>query len=108
MIGFYTRYLSLAQAASLPVDLTAARLLDLIVMREAKGDCMTVTQAMNLVDLASSATLHRKLDDLLDAKLIEHEFEGRNRRTKYLVTTEKARLHFTKLGMAIAEAGGAA
>lgn len=108
MIGFYTRYLTLAQAASLPVDLTAKRLLELIVMREAKGNLMTVTEAMNLVDLASPATLHRKLDDLLDAKLIDHEFEGRNRRTKYLVTTQKARAHFSKLGMAIAEAGGAA
>lgn len=108
MMHFYTRYLEISQACTLPVDLTAQRLLELITVRDAQGKRMTVTDAMFLRDLASPATLHRKLDDLLDAKLIDQKFEGRNRRTKYLVPTKKALEHFSKLGLAIAEAGVAA
>lgn len=103
MIDFYTRYFELSQAYTLPVDLTAQRLLELITVRDDQGKRMTVTDAMMLRDLASPATLHRKLDDLMDAKLIEQKFEGRNRRTKYLVPTKKAVDHFSKLGLAILE-----
>jgi len=105
MISFYTRYLEISQAHTLPIDLTAERLLALITMHDAQGKRMTVTDAMVLRDLASPATIHRKLDNLLDEKLIDQKFEGRNRRTKYLVPTKKALEHFSKLGLAIAEAG---
>ena len=105
MISLYTQYLERCQGYTLPVDLTAQRLLELITVRDVHGKRMTVTDAMMLNDLASPATLHRKLDDLLDANLIEQKFEGRNRRTKYLVPTKKAIEHFSKLGLAIAEAG---
>lgn len=105
MISLYTQYLERCQGYTLPVDLTAQRLLELITVRDVQGKRMTVTDAMMLNDLASPTTLHRKLDDLLDANLIEQKFEGHNRRTKYLVPTKKAIEHFSKLGLAIAEAG---
>lgn len=44
---------------------------------------------MMLNEIASPATMYRKLTNLLDARLIEKVFEGKNRRTKYLAPTHK-------------------
>ena len=43
---------------------------------------------MTLNNIVSPATLHRKLDELREGGLIEQSFEGKNRRTKYLVPTK--------------------
>jgi DNA-binding MarR family transcriptional regulator len=59
---------------------------------------MTVTDAMALTEIASSATIHRKLDDLREAGLIDHVFAQNNRRTKYLIPTKAAEKHFASLG----------
>jgi DNA-binding MarR family transcriptional regulator len=56
---------------------------------------------MNLGSIASPATLHRKLDALREAGFIEFVFEGKNRRTKYLVPTSNADKYFDKLGDAL-------
>jgi len=83
------------------VDFEARRLLEIIALRESEGNPMTVTDAMALTDIASPATLHRKLDSLLSAGLVEHHFEGINRRTKYLVPTAIAMNHFDMVGKAL-------
>jgi predicted transcriptional regulator len=77
-----------------------------IVATCAAHEALTVTEAMGLSEIGSPATLHRKLDDLRKAGLIEHRYEGEDRRTKYLHPTPKATLHFDKLGetlMTVAE-----
>jgi DNA-binding MarR family transcriptional regulator len=48
--------------------------------------------------------LHRKIDDLREAGLIEQVFEGKNRRTKYLVPTPAADKYFANLGQVMTEA----
>lgn len=106
MSKIYTRYLDIIRNVEpLPVDLMAQRLLDEIALRQAKGSLITVTQAMGLSHIASPATLHRKLDELLDAKLINQNFGEKDRRTKYLVPSKKAHAYFTTLGSAMALAG---
>ena len=104
----YLRFLSLAQAldgASVPtVDETGRHLLQLIALRHAQGNALTVTDAMAMSAVASPATIHRKLDALREAGLIDQTFEGKNRRTKYLVPTAVADAYFAKLGQVMSDA----
>jgi DNA-binding MarR family transcriptional regulator len=80
------------------IDETARYLLNVIAVSYANGKALTVTQAMSLKSVASAATIHRKLDALIEVGLIEQRFEGKNRRTKYLVPTKLAEKHFSSLG----------
>ena len=105
----YLRFLHLTQAISgeLPsssVDFSALRLLEAVAVAYAKGSPLTVTNAMELNTIASPATLHRKLDALREAGLVEQEFEGKNRRTKYLVPTQSASKYFEQMGKALVTA----
>lgn len=61
---------------------------------------LTVTQAMDMPYIASPATMHRKVDDLLKAGYITLEY-GDNRRTKYLTPTAKAHKYFDGMAVAI-------
>jgi len=76
----------------------AFRLLDQIVIRESLNDLLTVTDAMALSSIASPATMHRKIDELLSSGHIHLTFKGENRRTKYLTPTKKAHDHYKRLG----------
>ena len=67
------------------------------------GIPMTVGDVMKISALASPATLHRKIDMLREAELIDMIFIGKNRRTKYLVPTDLANDYFSKMGKAIVE-----
>jgi DNA-binding MarR family transcriptional regulator len=89
--------------AILCIDPTAKKLLEIIAVRQAMGNPMTVADAMALSDLASSATLHRKIDMLREAGLIDMIFGDKNRRTKYLVPTDLANDYFSKMGRAFLE-----
>ena len=79
-------------------------LLNEIALCHIDGKTMTVTQAMSLVNIASSTTIHRKLDELREAGLIEQVIEGKNRRTKFLVPTKTANAYFDMMSKAITNA----
>ena len=98
----YFRFLGYAGPVSLGVDRVAVALLDEIALCEV--DPLTVTEAMDLAFVASPATIHRKIDELIAADLIEHKQEEDNRRTKFLVPTKRALEHYARLGAAIREA----
>lgn len=105
----YLRFLNLlrgVEASFLPptLDTTAKCLLERIACQHALDDPLTVTAAMALQDVASPATIHRKIDDLRTAGLVETEFQGDNRRTKYLTPTSKARKYFDKASALIPSA----
>jgi predicted transcriptional regulator len=104
-MSLYLKYLSHAEEHRLKVDLTAQRLLEIISVC-ARHEALTVTEAMELHEVASAATLHRKLDDLRKAGLIFHQYEGENRRTKFLYPTQKALNHFSNLSAAMMVAIG--
>ena len=100
----YIRFLNLTQAIAggeVEVDLLALRLLEAAAVADNNKAPLTVTQAMGLNDIASPATMHRKLNDLLDAGFIKLEFEGKDRRTKYLIPTVAAGKYFDRLGKAL-------
>lgn len=100
----YLRFIALAHALEgttaqvATVDQTAKQLLNVIASKHAQGKTMTVTDSMTLTSIASPATIHRKLDDLREAGLIEQTFAANNRRTKYLVPTKAADKYFSSLG----------
>jgi DNA-binding MarR family transcriptional regulator len=105
----YLRFLNLTQAVAgagtdAEVDLLALRLLETIALAHAKGKPLTVTKSMELNTIASPATLHRKLDMLREAGLIDQVFEGANRRTKYLSPTKAASQYFDHMGKALEQA----
>ncbi len=79
-------------------------LLNEIAVQHFAGKTLTVSQAMALKKLASPATLHRKIDALREAGLIEQIFVGKNRRTKYLVPTKDTHAYFGMMSKAITSA----
>lgn len=102
----YLRFLGLTQAVDskwggADIDLLALRLLEAITVAHAGNVPLTVSQAMGLGAIASPATIHRKLDQLREAGLIEQSFVGKNRRTKYLSPTKAAAKYFEQLGNAL-------
>jgi len=107
----YLRFLSLMHAIEgkgelPPLDLDAKRLLEVIAVKQSHGQTITVTDAMAMVQIASPATIHRKLDQLRELGMIDTHFEGTNRRTKYLKITDKAQLYFSTVGSLIQQAVG--
>lgn len=105
----YLRFLNLIHAldgsASTPaMDLDAKKLLEVIAVRHAAEKPLTVTDAMALNTIASPATVHRKLDQLRELGMIDTVFEGKNRRTKYLVPTQMAHDYFNQVGEAMQQA----
>ena len=73
---------------------TAILLLNKIAVKNFEEQPLTVTQAMGFNALGSSANLHRKINELLDAGMISLSYVGTNRRTKYLFLTQAARDYF--------------
>lgn len=107
----YLRYLQLIEALNTEpssrmseIDPLAKQLLDKILLRHTQDNPMTVSNAMELSCIASPATIQRKLDLLREAGLIEQVFKGKNRRTKYLVTTPLSEQYFKELSDAMAQA----
>ena len=104
MLNYRMIFLQISNRNKLPVDLVVQRLLEVITLKWSRGIPMTVTESMGLRDIASPATLHRKIVDLFESKLVDMEFRGKNRRTKYLVLTLKSISYFEEIGLALVEA----
>jgi hypothetical protein len=105
----YLRFLNLIHALDGGVnapamDLDAKKLLEVIAVRHAAEKSLTVTDAMALNTIASPATIHRKLDQLRELGMIDTVFEGKNRRTKYLVPTQMAHDYFDQVGKVMKQA----
>ncbi len=78
-------------------------LLEIVAVLAAQGKPMTVTQFMQLTHLASPATLHRKMSNLLEARMIVLVHEGKDRRTKYIHPSGLAIDYFQRAGAALAK-----
>jgi chromosome segregation and condensation protein ScpB len=100
MINFYLKYLQFVSSDELhqhkqeAMSPTAIFLLNMIAIRDFEKKPMTVTQAMAIQALGSASNLHRKLDELREAGMIEVKSVGTNRRTKYLFITQTAYDYF--------------
>jgi len=100
--NIFIRFLNLREAMKIDpaeLDLSALKLLEVCAVKCSSGQRLTVTEAMQLNKIASAATIHRKLNQLIDAGYLSLEYEGQNRRTKYLTPTAKSNEYFTKLGV---------
>lgn len=84
------------------IDFTAEKLLDIIACCH-YHEPLTVTEAMSLQEIGSPATIHRKLDDLRKAGLIEHKHEGEDRRTKFIQLTPRAIMYYMNLSTTMSE-----
>jgi DNA-binding MarR family transcriptional regulator len=99
----YLQFLSLCKfphSDNLPPGISpdSQALLGIIAMANSEGHPLTVMQTMALQHLASPATIHRRVDALREALLIDMVFHKGDRRTKYLVPTELADRYFARMG----------
>jgi DNA-binding MarR family transcriptional regulator len=93
---------ALADNQTIPdLDASTKQLLDEIALFQHREKDMTVTELMNLAHIASPATLHRKLNTLIDAHMVNAVFHGNNRRTKYMALTKEGESYFHRLSDAI-------
>lgn len=93
----YLDFLNRASTVLIPFDDTAKHLLEELAMSSYEGKHLTVTDIMAMSHIASPATVHRKMDDLIMFDYIELVYKDRNRRTKYLKLTPKAIMYFEKM-----------
>lgn len=104
---FYLRFASLVNAmnrdAGVDLDSIAMRLLEVITDAYSRGTPMKVTDALEL-DLASAATLHKKIDALKVQGYLQVEHPQDSKRTKILAPTQQALSHFDALGTALLKA----
>ena len=98
----YFRFLAYSSGAFEGMDLTERALLDTIASCHVEQ--LIVTEAMSFTNLASPATLHRKINNLRVAVWITLDYREGDHRTKYLVLTEKAWAEYIKLNFAVREA----
>ena len=89
-------------AVALELDPTSKLVLEEIALGVARGELLTVTDVMRLTQIASPATLHRKLEHLINTNLVTAVFEGHNRRTKYMSLTSNGEQYFKHLSDVIA------
>ena len=105
----YLNFLKLSEVINskllgMDIDSTAVKLLEMIAVSYSLDKALNVTEAMHLSSIGSQATLHRKINDLREHGLISLVYEGKNRRTKYLVPSSKANKHFEQLSKVMRKA----
>ena len=96
-MNLYMKFIELSDRVQFECDDSCLSLLDQVGLAESQGACLTVTKAMNLAWIASPATLHRRLDMLVETGYISHAFKAGNRRTKLIITTPKAIKYFKEM-----------
>ena len=106
----YFRFLQLARAVEAlpdgaPMDANESALLEAVVLRWHEGHAMTVREAINLAELGSPATLHKRLVRLRQADLVTVQFIEGDRRSKLLIPTEKGLDYVSKFGNQLTQAG---
>lgn len=74
-----------------------SRLLDEVALAHANDAPLTVTGLMALSHIASPATLHRKMQALLQDELIELNVDSENKRSKFVMLSKKGKRRFAML-----------
>jgi hypothetical protein len=92
-----------AQFNILP-DNDAKSLLIALTVAHENGAPLNVSQAMQMRRIGSPAKNHRKINDLLEAGMIDLTHDAGNRRTKFLVPTPVAMKIFDDLALALEQA----
>lgn len=82
----------------------ALALFVVIVLNHEKNRPLTISEAMALDHMASSAALHKRIDDLREAGMVCVTFKGQNRRTKFLSPTNKGERYLKLMGQLLRRA----
>ena len=99
----YLKFIELANRVEFNCDPSCVKVLEAIALAEHQSSPLNVTHAM-LLPMASPATMYRRIESLMNAGYIEHSFKGKDRRTKYLVTTARSKTYFKSMGFALSNA----
>ena len=104
--NYYIQFLNLLKALEQTsqqpdIDVTSKLILEEITIGVAKGELLTVSDVMGLKHIGSPATLHRKLNLLIEADMVLAVFQDNNRRTKYIALTQDGESYFRRLSDAI-------
>ena len=100
--NYYLRFVNLVQALMVDkrlihIEPTTRQLLDEIALQHSSQTPMTVSRLMSLDHIASPATLHRKMQALIQSGLIELSVDKENRRTKFVLLSKRGSRHFDAL-----------
>lgn len=103
----YLRFLQLVSAVeALPglekFDANEKALFDTVVLRWSQGTPLTVREAIHQAELGSPATLHKRLQRLIAKDLLLSEHQGNDRRTKYLMPSQKGLVYIEWLSTQLA------
>ncbi len=110
MKQIYLRYLVLAEALRKSnidlsgIDDIGKKLLEAIAITSDHGQPLVVTQTLELSEIASPATIHRRIEILKKAGLIQVMQTEQNQKIKFLVPTQISIDYFDKLGKLMASA----
>ncbi len=96
-IKFLAACHELERQESNALDLIGEKLLGYIAVQFANELTLTVTECMRIKSIASPATIHRKITELIKEGWVSVLFEGEKRRTKYLAPSTKAIKYFEKI-----------
>ena len=101
--GSYIDLLDTRHALDMQLKLTAdeRELLEIIAVCAKRGKPLTVGDVMSFTHLSSPATLHRRLDQLVDKRMIFHFHRDGDRRTKYLLPGLPAVAYFERMADAL-------
>lgn len=107
--NFYLRFIGLVNAFQKDagidaLDPTGLRLLEVITQSHSAGKPLKVTDAMSLGEIASPATIHRKIEALKSQGYVVSEYLGDNRRAQYLVPSKMGLNYLDVLGQALLQA----
>jgi DNA-binding MarR family transcriptional regulator len=83
------------------MDANESALLEAVVLRWHEGQAMTVREAINLADLGSPATLHKRITRLRNKDMLDTYSEPGDRRAKFLIPSQKALEYFDRLGQSL-------
>jgi Fe2+ or Zn2+ uptake regulation protein len=85
------------------IDQRGVKLLETISIHHSQERSLKITDLMTLAQFGSPATIHRSLRLLRDSGLVLDFYKGRDRRTKYLCSSEIANYYYSQLGAVLME-----
>jgi DNA-binding MarR family transcriptional regulator len=103
----YLRFLQLVSAfENLPgledFDANERALFETLALRWSQGQPLTVREAIGQTALGSPATLHKRLQRLINKGLVVSQHHGTDRRTKFLIPADKGLGYIEWLGAQMA------
>ena len=109
--NYYLRFVNLVQGLMVDkrlinIEPTTRQLLDEIALQHSSQTPMTVSRLMSLDHIASPATLHRKMQALIENGLIELSVDKENKRTKFVLLSKRGSRHFDALSEVMLQAVG--